>query len=38
VGLPTTYFFAGGGRYVTTHVGEISGAALERAVRGLVSD
>lgn len=30
VGLPTTYFFTGGGQHAKTHVGEISGAALAR--------
>lgn len=38
VGLPTTYFFAAGGEHVATHVGEISGAALEQMVRRLVLD
>lgn len=35
LGLPTTYFFSSGGTHAQTHVGEISGAALGRAVRAL---
>ncbi len=38
VGLPTTYFFAKGGKYVSTHVGEISGAGLEQAVHRMALD
>lgn len=34
VGLPTTYFFSGG-EHVYTHVGEISGPALERRLAAL---
>ncbi len=38
VGLPTTYFFSAAGTLLGTHVGEISGAALERWVRRLQDD
>lgn len=38
VGLPTTYFFAAGGELVATHVGEISGAALDQMLRRMALD
>lgn len=36
VGLPTTYFFAASGEHVATHVGEISGAALQKRLQELI--
>lgn len=38
IGLPTTYFFSATGTLLGTHVGEISGAALERWVHRLQDD
>lgn len=35
VGLPTTYFFGASGEHVATHVGEISGAALQKRLQEL---
>lgn len=35
VGLPTTYFFDASGEHVATHVGEISGAALQKRLQDL---
>ncbi len=35
VGLPTTYFFDASGEHVATHVGEISGAALQKRLQEL---
>jgi len=35
-GLPTTYFFAADGSHVHTHVGEISGPALNRQIERLI--
>lgn len=35
VGLPTTYFFSASGEHVATHVGEISGAALQKRLQEL---
>lgn len=37
VGLPTTYFFDAAGNHSRTHVGEISGAALQRELLALGS-